>query len=76
MNCDFQKNSMNSNGAQLHLEVAAYSFLTAREMIRDIARRATARVLKTVHESRARDHAVKCQETWHPHFQNLFNIKV
>ena len=35
-----------------------------------------ARALKTPRERRARDHAVKCRQTWRPHFQNLFIAKV
>ena len=42
----------------------------------DFEKHAMAKVLKTLRESRARDHAVKCQQTWRPYFQNLFITKV
>ena len=40
-----------------------------------IRNRAMTRAPKTLFESRARDHAVKCQKTWPPHFKNLFIMK-
>ena len=52
-----------------YFKVAPYSFLSARALISKIS---LWRKLSTPRQSRARDHAVKCRQTWRPNFYNLF----
>ena len=52
---------------------APYSFSTVRELISKIARW---RELSNSTNSRARDHALKCRQTWRPDFQNVFHVRV
>ena len=54
--------------------MAPYSFSTVRELISKTARDDAS--FQTLRNSRARDHALKCRQTWRPDFQNVFLVRV
>ena len=54
-------------------KVAPYSFSTVRELISKSRDDAS---FQTLRNSRARDHALKCRQTWRSDFQNVFLVRV